>query len=414
MAIRPKNKGARPAMGDPEKLPSLENSNEPQGIKEIQECLTELRTRLNNLKSDVDQNKRDDIKSKAFEVLATHRETLRKEKLSKLYTIESAFPGALSILFLNSPSSTEITEGTVDFGNARLAERYIGLGDFSNFKADYVRVESAEGEVYYGYRKNDVDFNGVKRRGFIDPDKDPPYIAIFSGTKFKAITLNEYLAAKNIDTTKSNASATKSLIPAIDSFQSAIQEDNQEWLTEVKDIDERTEFYQSLADKFPDYKRGEELWQDPTFLEGVSKLAGNIGVPTEWLKRIFHKESRNNPQAINPYSDAIGLIQFMPTTAKDLGTSTSELAEMNAVQQLEYVEKYFRPYRNKINSPSDLYLAVFYPASLKRDSDYIIGSEKGDGYAREVARQNAGMKKHRRDAYITKQDVIDWYEKRTA
>jgi hypothetical protein len=41
-------------------------------------------------------------------------------------------------------------------------------------------------------------------------------------------------------------------------------------------------------------------------------------------------------------SSVIGLIQFMSTTAKNLGTSTSELAKMTAVEQLNYVEKYLK------------------------------------------------------------------------
>ena len=37
-------------------------------------------------------------------------------------------------------------------------------------------------------------------------------------------------------------------------------------------------------------------------------------------------------------SSMIGLIHFMPTTAKSLGTSTEALSKMTAVEQLDYVE----------------------------------------------------------------------------
>ena len=53
-------------------------------------------------------------------------------------------------------------------------------------------------------------------------------------------------------------------------------------------------------------------------------------------------------------SGATGLIQFMPSTAKDLGTSTTELADMSAVDQLDYVQKYFRPYASRIGTLSDM------------------------------------------------------------
>src|SRR3990167_3056635 len=42
-------------------------------------------------------------------------------------------------------------------------------------------------------------------------------------------------------------------------------------------------------------------------------------------------------------SGAIGLIQFMPSTAHLLGTTTEQLAQMTAVEQLAYVRRYFEP-----------------------------------------------------------------------
>lgn len=43
-------------------------------------------------------------------------------------------------------------------------------------------------------------------------------------------------------------------------------------------------------------------------------------------------------------SGATGLIQFMPATAQGMGTTTAALAAMSAVQQLDYVQRYFKPY----------------------------------------------------------------------
>ena len=40
---------------------------------------------------------------------------------------------------------------------------------------------------------------------------------------------------------------------------------------------------------------------------------------------------------------ATGLIQFLPSTARGLGTTTDALAGMSSVEQLNYVEKYFDP-----------------------------------------------------------------------
>jgi hypothetical protein len=65
-------------------------------------------------------------------------------------------------------------------------------------------------------------------------------------------------------------------------------------------------------------------------------------------------------------SGAVGLIQFMPATAKALGTSTAALKAMNAVAQLEYVEKYFKPKAGALHSIEDVYMAILYPAAIGR------------------------------------------------
>ncbi|MEJ2325399.1 MAG: transglycosylase SLT domain-containing protein [Chromatiaceae bacterium] len=52
-------------------------------------------------------------------------------------------------------------------------------------------------------------------------------------------------------------------------------------------------------------------------------------------------ESNWNPAAVNPSSGATGLAQFMPTTAKGLGTTVEDLRTMTVRQQLPWVFKYF-------------------------------------------------------------------------
>lgn len=95
-------------------------------------------------------------------------------------------------------------------------------------------------------------------------------------------------------------------------------------------------------------------------------------------------------------SGATGLIQFMPSTARDLGTTTDALAKMTAVQQLEYVERYFRPYRARISSLSDMYMAILLPKYVGKPDDSILFTNGTVAY-----RQNAGLDKDR-DGKITK------------
>jgi hypothetical protein len=104
-------------------------------------------------------------------------------------------------------------------------------------------------------------------------------------------------------------------------------------------------------------------------LENVSK---RLNISPNWLMAVMYKESRLNPQAVNKTGGATGLIQFMPNTAKGLGTSTAELYNMTNVEQLKYVEKYFRPYKDKIKSYLDLYLVTFFPVALSKPNDWYF------------------------------------------
>jgi hypothetical protein len=63
-------------------------------------------------------------------------------------------------------------------------------------------------------------------------------------------------------------------------------------------------------------------------------------------------------------SGAIGLIQFMPDTARYLGTSTADLAKMTAVAQLEFVFKHFEPYANRLVTLEDYYMTILMPTKI--------------------------------------------------
>jgi hypothetical protein len=64
---------------------------------------------------------------------------------------------------------------------------------------------------------------------------------------------------------------------------------------------------------------------------------------------------------------ATGMIQFMPSTAKKLGTTTRALYAMSAPQQMEYVQRYFDMVRS--GKPLDTYhkvaMAVFYVPAIQ-------------------------------------------------
>jgi AraC-like DNA-binding protein len=76
------------------------------------------------------------------------------------------------------------------------------------------------------------------------------------------------------------------------------------------------------------------------FQKKLEEVAKRLKVSKADLMGIMKHESGLNPHAVNPYTGATGLIQFMPTTAKRLGTSVQELRNMSAIEQLNYVEKF--------------------------------------------------------------------------
>ena len=97
-------------------------------------------------------------------------------------------------------------------------------------------------------------------------------------------------------------------------------------------------------------------------------------------------------------SGAVGLIQFMPSTAVGLGTTTAALAAMTPERQLDWVAKYFRPYQGKLATLADLYMAILWPAAVGRPLDSALW----DKASRPTTyRQNAGLDANR-DGIITK------------
>lgn len=116
------------------------------------------------------------------------------------------------------------------------------------------------------------------------------------------------------------------------------------------------------------------------FVTKVVKICDELRISPDWLMFVMWFESRLNPQAVNPISGATGLIQFMPSTARSLGTNTAVLKRMNNVQQLDYVLAYLRPYKGRMKTWVDVYLAVFYPRAMG-NPNFVITSDI-------IARQN--------------------------
>ena len=166
--------------------------------------------------------------------------------------------------------------------------------------------------------------------------------------------------------------------------------------------------YQELLDK-PDPSRHANIdtttIQDPDFNKKLEKVAGQLGVDSKDLMAIFKQESGVNPHIQNKMSGATGLIQFMPATARSLGTTTDELKDMDAVKQLDYVYMYFKMVGVKPGMKlGDLYMAVFMPKYVGASDDTVLGQDGGAGFSGKVYAQNKGLDRNR-DGTITVADV---------
>lgn len=131
------------------------------------------------------------------------------------------------------------------------------------------------------------------------------------------------------------------------------------------------------------YRIPEEVAQDQEFVSAAGKLAADLSIPVDDVFRVIEFETAGSwsPAIKNPGSTATGLIQFLESTAKGLGTTTADLAGMTRAQQMEYVGKYLEPYKGRIKNFGDLYMAVHYPKAIGQSETYVMYSQGSAEYA---------------------------------
>lgn len=143
---------------------------------------------------------------------------------------------------------------------------------------------------------------------------------------------------------------------------------------------------------------------DAAFRKRVFQISNELGINPDWLMAVMAFESAEtfSPSIKNAAgSGATGLIQFMPKTAVGLGTTTAKLAQMTALEQLEYVLSYFWPYRGRLHTLADVYMAVLWPAGIGKPSDWVLWDSQSKPT---TYRQNAGLDANK-DGIITKNEA---------
>lgn len=152
---------------------------------------------------------------------------------------------------------------------------------------------------------------------------------------------------------------------------------------------------------------GKLVWgavMDQPLRQAIREVAGKLNIDPNWLSSVIAFETGNTfaANAKNKAgSGATGLIQFLPSTARSLGYTTAQLARMGAVQQLQGpVYDYLKPYKGRMSTMGDTYLAVFYPAAVGKGSEYVIATSPSSAYV-----QNAGLDVERK-GFVTAGDAI--------
>lgn len=139
----------------------------------------------------------------------------------------------------------------------------------------------------------------------------------------------------------------------------------------------------------------------PVFKDRLFWLCEELDINPDYLMACMAFESAETFRADIKNaagSGATGLIQFMPSTALGLGTTVAKLAEMTPEDQLNFVYKYFRPYRGRLRTLEDTYMAILLPSMVGRPLETTLFSG-GVAY-----RQNSGLDVNR-DGKVTKAEA---------
>lgn len=137
------------------------------------------------------------------------------------------------------------------------------------------------------------------------------------------------------------------------------------------------------------------------FKNKLVQISNALGINPDWPASVISFETGGtfSPSVQNPYSKATGLIQFMSSTARNLGTTLEDLRNMSDVEQLDWVYKYFLPYKGRMRNLEDTYLAVFMPSQMGKSADSVVASEGSAVYT-----QNSGFDRDQK-GYFTVGDI---------
>jgi hypothetical protein len=161
---------------------------------------------------------------------------------------------------------------------------------------------------------------------------------------------------------------------------------------------------------------------DKPFLDKVKTVSKALNFkPIDLLAAMmFETKKTFNPAIRNPQkgSTATGLIQFTEKTAKELGTTTAALSYMSRVEQMVWVEKYFKRWGWPGPVEGDqynVYLTIFLPA-YRYKKDILASKDDTNADNRLYYEKNKGAFDPGNTGHIkvaTVASVIDSFKRNT-
>lgn len=119
-------------------------------------------------------------------------------------------------------------------------------------------------------------------------------------------------------------------------------------------------------------------------------IAGHVVDPNWFMACIAFETMESFSPTVRPIrngkrlSSAVGLIQFMDATARDLGTTTDALAALTADKQLDFVWLYFKKRVKEhgfIGDLADTYMAIHWPAAMGKPMGATMYASGSSAYA---------------------------------
>lgn len=132
--------------------------------------------------------------------------------------------------------------------------------------------------------------------------------------------------------------------------------------TEIEFMDDQKKLF--LIEKYP-----YDLSRDD-FGNKVVQIAQDVQTDPDYLMMALYIESHFRANFRNHYGTGDGMLPFIQSQAKRMGTTVQEIEEMTPLEQLDCVHDYYKHYEGRLNSLIDVYLAFYFPLAFNKNDQF--------------------------------------------